>query len=102
MIYLSTTIWLTPGGSSTIHIYTQKVHRTTQKTVVWAVPHLCEFYPDICLTTEEKTLRKKKFVTEAGQEKPKKKKRKINNKKEKKRKNQNLLDLSTPDSAVPH
>jgi hypothetical protein len=21
---------------------------------VWAVPHLCGFYPDICLTTEEK------------------------------------------------
>jgi len=31
MIYLSTAIGLTPGGSSTVHIYTQTVHRTTQK-----------------------------------------------------------------------
>ena len=29
MIYL-TAIGLTPGGSSTVHIYTQTVHRTTQ------------------------------------------------------------------------
>ena len=32
MIYLFTTIGLTPGGSSTVHIYTQTVHRTTQST----------------------------------------------------------------------
>ena len=31
MINLSTAIGLTPGGSSTVHIYTQTVHRTTQK-----------------------------------------------------------------------
>jgi hypothetical protein len=31
MIYL-TAIELTPGGSSTVHIYTQKIHRTTQST----------------------------------------------------------------------
>jgi len=31
MIYLLTAIVLTPGGSSTVHIYTQTVHRTTQK-----------------------------------------------------------------------
>ena len=30
MIHLLTTIGLTPGGSSTEHIYTQTVHRTTQ------------------------------------------------------------------------
>jgi len=30
MIYLLTAIWLTPGGSSTVHIYTQTIHRTTQ------------------------------------------------------------------------
>jgi len=30
MIYLLTVIRLTPGGSSTVHIYTQTVHRTTQ------------------------------------------------------------------------
>ena len=31
MIYL-TAIGLTPGGSSTVHIYTQTMHRTTQST----------------------------------------------------------------------
>jgi hypothetical protein len=31
MIYL-TAIGLTPGGSSTVHVYTQTVHRTTQIT----------------------------------------------------------------------
>jgi len=30
MIYSSTAIWLTPDGSSTIQIYTQTIHRTTQ------------------------------------------------------------------------
>ena len=32
MIYLLTAIRLTPGGSSTVHIYTQTVHGTTQIT----------------------------------------------------------------------
>jgi len=32
MIYFSTAIGLPPGGSSTVHIYTQTVHRTTQLT----------------------------------------------------------------------
>jgi len=31
-IYLLTAIGLTRGGSSTVHIYTQTVHRTTQQT----------------------------------------------------------------------
>jgi len=31
MIYL-TVIGLPPGGSSTVHIYTQTMHRTTQST----------------------------------------------------------------------
>jgi len=30
MIYLSTAIGLTPGGSGTVHIYTQTIRRTTQ------------------------------------------------------------------------
>jgi len=30
MIYLLTAVTLTPGGSSTGHIYTQTIHRTTQ------------------------------------------------------------------------
>jgi len=31
MMYL-TAIGLSPGGSSTVHIYTQTIHRTTQST----------------------------------------------------------------------
>ena len=31
MIYLLTAIGLTPVGSSTVHIYTQTIDRTTQK-----------------------------------------------------------------------
>ena len=30
MIYLLTAIGLSPGGSGTVHIYTQTIHRTTQ------------------------------------------------------------------------
>ena len=30
MIYLLTAIGLSPGGSSTVHIYTKTIHRTTQ------------------------------------------------------------------------
>jgi len=30
MIYLLTAAGLTPGGSSTVHIYEQTIHRTTQ------------------------------------------------------------------------
>ena len=32
MIYLLTAIGLPPGGCSTVHIYTQTIHRTTQIT----------------------------------------------------------------------
>jgi len=31
LIYLLTAIGLSAGGSSTVHIYTQTIHRTTQK-----------------------------------------------------------------------
>jgi hypothetical protein len=31
MIYLLTAIGLTPGGSSTVHIYTQSIYRTIQQ-----------------------------------------------------------------------
>jgi len=30
---LLTAVGLTPGGSSTVHIYTQTIHRTTQLTI---------------------------------------------------------------------
>ena len=33
IIYLLTLIWLTPGGSSTVHIYTKTMQRTTQ--LIW-------------------------------------------------------------------
>jgi len=39
MIYLLTAIGLPPGGSSTVHIYKQTIHRTTQLLC----PHLCAF-----------------------------------------------------------
>ena len=32
LIYLSTAVGLTPGGSGTVHIYTQTIHRTTRIT----------------------------------------------------------------------
>jgi hypothetical protein len=64
MIYFLTAIGYPPGGRNTVHIYTQTVHRTTKNKQyieehkkfgrVRAVPHLCEFYPGICITTEEK------------------------------------------------
>ena len=34
MMYLLTAIELTPGGSITVHIYTQIIHRTTQLTTL--------------------------------------------------------------------
>ena len=62
MIYLLIAIRLPPGGS-TIHIYTQTIHRTTQNKQyveqhkhfgrVRTVPRLGELYPSICLTTEK-------------------------------------------------
>ena len=49
-IYLLTAIGLSPGGSSTVHIYTQKIHRKIQNKEymeqhnnfgrLWAVPRL--------------------------------------------------------------
>ena len=56
MIYL-TAIGLLPGGSSTVHIYTQAIPRTTQnKQYIEEHNNFeeCGLYPDICLTTEEK------------------------------------------------
>jgi uncharacterized integral membrane protein len=34
LIYLLTAVELTPGGSSTVHIYTHTIHRTTQLTTL--------------------------------------------------------------------
>jgi len=64
MIYLLTAIELPPGGSSTVHIDTQTIHRTTQNKPyieqhkksgnVRGVPRLCALYSGIFLTSEEK------------------------------------------------
>jgi len=35
LTYLLTAIGLTPCGSSTVHIYTQTIHRTTQLTALF-------------------------------------------------------------------
>jgi len=54
-LYLLTAIGLSPGGSTHLHTNnTQNNTNTNQCGRVWAVPRLCEFYPGICLTTEEK------------------------------------------------
>jgi len=43
---LLTAIGLTPGGGSTVHIYTQTIHRTTQLILgrMRTVYRLCELY----------------------------------------------------------
>ena len=38
-IYLLTAIGLIPGGSSTVHIYTQTIHRTTQCNTIPRMKH---------------------------------------------------------------
>jgi len=39
MIYLLTAIGLTPGGSSTVHIYTKTIHRTIKGNRVPRMQH---------------------------------------------------------------
>ena len=66
-----------PGGSSTVHIYTQTIYRMTQNkryteqhknfVRVRAVLRLCELYPDISLTTEEKA---RKTLSQGGRRVP--------------------------------
>jgi len=34
MIHFLTAVGLTPGGSSTVHVYTKTIHRTTQLTTL--------------------------------------------------------------------
>jgi cyclopropane fatty-acyl-phospholipid synthase-like methyltransferase len=63
MIYL-TTIGLTTGGSSTVHIYTQKQYREQHSSLIRKSVDR-EVYPGICLTSEEKHL--KTSVRAAGE-----------------------------------
>ena len=53
MIYLLTAVGLSPGGSTHLHTNSTE-NNTINLGRVRAVPRLCEFYPGICLTTEEK------------------------------------------------
>ena len=55
MMYLLNVIELTPGGSSTVHIYTQKIHRTTQ--LIWEE---CGPYPIFASFTRAFTLQLRK------------------------------------------
>jgi len=69
MIYLLNVIGYSPGGSSTLHIYTKQYIEQPKSNFgrVWAVPGLCGFYPGICLTTEEKA---RKNVTQSSRRVP--------------------------------
>jgi len=49
MIYLLTPIGLTTGGSSTVHIYTQTIHRTTQITTNFEECWLCPVFASFTL-----------------------------------------------------
>jgi len=97
MTNLLTAIGLKPGGSSTVHIYTETIHRTTQLTTLVGrlsgirtqsgqtkindelcknycligksagQAQLCRLYPDICLTTGEKARKNLSQCTLADQ-----------------------------------
>jgi len=54
MIYLLTAVGLTPSGSSTVHIYTQTIHRTTQLTTIHRTTNWEERRP--CLVFASYTL----------------------------------------------
>ena len=49
MIYLLTAIGLSPGGSSTVHIYTQTIRRTTQITTNVEECGPCPFFASFTL-----------------------------------------------------
>ena len=70
MIYLSTAVGLTPGGSSTVHIYTQTVHRTTQRTTNWEQCRPCPFFASFPLAFASQ-LRKKHGKPQSGSPKTK-------------------------------
>ena len=49
MIYLLTAIGLSPGGSITVHIYTQTIHRTTQIKANWEECGPCPVFANFTL-----------------------------------------------------
>jgi len=67
MIYLLTAIRLSPGGSSTVHIYTQTVHRTTQ--LIWEQCGPCPVFESYTLAFATQ-LRKKHGKNLVRVEKP--------------------------------
>jgi hypothetical protein len=62
-IYLLTAIGLTPGGSSTVHIYTQTIHRTTQWNRVHRTEHNIHKYIPELLCVFFSRLRAEKLIT---------------------------------------
>jgi len=61
MIYLLTAIGLSPGGSNTVHIYTQTVHRTTQFTnqeKCWPCPFFANYTLAFALQLRKKSTEK--------------------------------------------
>ena len=64
MVYIFNCKWVDTRWQQYSYIYTQTVHRIQRtkhtqesqnvKCEVLAVPRLCELYPSICLTTDEK------------------------------------------------
>ena len=57
MVYLLTAVGLTPGGSSTVHIYTQTIHRTAQ--LIWEERGPCPVFASYTLAFALQLRRKK-------------------------------------------
>jgi uncharacterized integral membrane protein len=56
MIYLLTAIGLSPSGSSTVHIYTQTIHRTIQQLEqCWLCPILASYTLAFALQRKKNT-----------------------------------------------
>jgi len=66
MICLLTAIGLTPGGSSTVHIYTQTKHRTTQLTTL--VEGFLGFEPRVVKLKLTINLTRREFETSVERE----------------------------------
>jgi len=64
MIYLSTAVGLTSGGSDTVHIYTQTIPRTTQIMTNLEERGLCPVFASFTLSFALQ-LRKKRGKTSA-------------------------------------
>jgi len=63
LMYLLTAVGLTPGGSSTVHIYTQTIHRTKQ--LIWEQCGPCPVFASYTLAFALR-LRKKHGKPQSG------------------------------------